>query len=121
MMEVLMAALAGHTILIVEDEPMIALHVADFFLDEGANTIVATSMRDAMLRAGEPGLTCALVDHRLGNETTEALCAKLRALALPFVLYTGYPQEPPEGGIMLAKPATRDMVIAAIIKALASS
>ena len=106
-----MAALAGHTILIVEDEPMIALHVADFFLDEGANTIVATSMRDAMLRAGEPGLTCALVD----------LCAKRRALALPFVLYTGYPQEPPEGGIMLAKPATRDMVIAAIIKALASS
>ena len=97
---------------------MIALDLADCLLDEGANTVVAITIDDAIQRAVEAALTGALLDHRLGTQTTEALCATLHKRGVPFLVYAECPQDPREGDGFLGKPVPRDTLVAAMTKAL---
>ena len=49
-------SLAGLLILIVEDEPLIALDVGQAFADAGAKTITAHSLTAALVAVEEPAL-----------------------------------------------------------------
>jgi DNA-binding LytR/AlgR family response regulator len=85
--------LRGRRLLIAEDEYMIALDMAEFFKDAGAEVIgPAGSVKDALaLVASEGGrLDGALLDVNLHNDKIYPVAEALSAEGVPFVFTTGY-------------------------------
>jgi DNA-binding NtrC family response regulator len=82
--------LAGRTILIVEDETLIALDLAMTLESEGARVISASVLVDALIKCDTPGLSAVILDHKLRHDDTSAVCEKLEKLRIPFIIYSGY-------------------------------
>ena len=83
--------LRGETVLIVEDEPLIALEVHAIASEDGASVIAALSCKEAKKMATSCDISVAILDVRLDNEDcTELICHHLRARKIPFMFYTGF-------------------------------
>jgi DNA-binding response OmpR family regulator len=108
-----MATFAGQKILIVEDEVMIAEYLAHELRENGATVLIALSHGDGLARSDEPGLSIAVVDHKLHNRTTTAICAKLNERGVPFVIYTGYGalEDGCNASAVVRKPAAAQTII----------
>ena len=61
-------ALAGRCILVVEDEPVIALQLETQLNAAGARVYSAGRLRDALYMAEHPALSAAVLDFRLGGD-----------------------------------------------------
>jgi len=85
-------ALAGRSILVVEDELLVALEIESCLQAAGASMLVARRLREAQALAERPDVSAAVLDFGLGHGDTGALCEHLNARGIPFVVYTGYPQ-----------------------------
>src|SRR5262245_55458052 len=107
-------ALVGRSILVVEDEPSIALQLAAQLNAAGARVYSARRLREALHMAEHPALSAAVLDFRLGEDNSAAVCRRLAELGIPFVFYTGYgdteafhrwPDAPivskPDGGVLI--------------------
>jgi DNA-binding response OmpR family regulator len=81
--------LAGRSILIVEDEPLIALEVHAAFNAAGANIVSASNSKEALRTISLPGLSAAVVDINLGGHDCSEICKRLSDIGIPFVFYTG--------------------------------
>jgi CheY-like chemotaxis protein len=88
-MSVRTGVLAGRSILILEDEPLVALNVHAAFSAAGASIISAANSREALRMISLPDLSAAIVDINLGNEDCSAVCELLSERGIPFVFYTG--------------------------------
>lgn len=78
------------SILVLEDEPLIALDLQLAFHEAGAEAFTAATCRDAMDVLESQQVDGAVLDVNLGNGTTcEEVAAKLTERGLPFVLHTG--------------------------------
>lgn len=82
--------LTGRVILIIEDEPLIALNIQHAFEDEGARTISTHTLAAALLAVEEPRLAAAIVDHALGDGDSSEICQRLKQRNVPFVIYSGF-------------------------------
>jgi DNA-binding response OmpR family regulator len=111
--------LTGHSILVVEDEPLIAMDIAGGLRKAGALVMTAHTLCDGLRLAGHPDVSAAVIDFRLHDHHGTALCECLNERGVPFVLHTGYTHihEACQTGIVVAKPAPPDQ-IAAMIEAL---
>ena len=83
-------ALSGRSILVVEDEPVIALQLETQLNAAGARVYSAGRLRDALYMAEHPALSAAVLDYRLGGDNSSAVCRRLVDLGVPFVFYTGF-------------------------------
>ena len=86
-------SLTGMCILLVEDEPLIGLDVAATLTDAGASVEgpcanVCQAM-DAIERASDRRWDCAVLDFRLGRETSAPVARRLFESGVPFLLHTG--------------------------------
>lgn len=80
---------AGRSILVVEDEPLIALEL-QLALDEmGATVHQAAALPAALALAEHTAFSAAIVDFQLGGERCEDLCTALAQRGVPFMFYTG--------------------------------
>jgi DNA-binding response OmpR family regulator len=116
-----MSELEGCLVLVVEDEPMIALHIADSLKKVGARVVIARTLDDAIIKSEHPGLTAAVIDHALhGGNTTSDVCARLKERNIPFVVYSGFNQL--EGacasGELVHKPAHPRVLVATLVGVL---
>ena len=118
---------ASRSILIVEDEPLIAMMLEDF-LDSLGHQIVGTvdSVADAMARIDEGGFDIAILDvHLKGGEAVWPVADRLASENIPFVLATGGHIEPPPpqhaAAPVLAKPYTMDAIEPVLEKAAATA
>lgn len=85
------AALSGRRILVVEDEAIVALWLADVLAIAGAVVIGPTgSVREALVLAERESLDCAVLDYKLPDGTTAPVADLLAARDVPFVFATGY-------------------------------
>ena len=66
--------LAGRVILVIEDEPLIAINISDAFEDEGAKTIMVRTLATALVAVEDPNLSAAIVDHALGDADSSEIC-----------------------------------------------
>jgi CheY-like chemotaxis protein len=84
-------ALSGLTVLVIEDEFLIAADVQRIVEDAGAGTVLLASSAAAVraLLDGSQPIDIALLDLRLGSEDGAPLAHELRARAIPFVVATG--------------------------------
>jgi len=82
-------ALAGRSVLIVEDEPLIALEVHAAFSAAGASIISASSPEEALRLIKFPNVSAAVIDINLGERDCSTVCKRLSDVGIPFVFYTG--------------------------------
>jgi CheY-like chemotaxis protein len=104
------------SILIVEDEPLIAMMLEDF-LESLGHEVVGTcdTLDGALARVAEGGFDVAILDVQLkGGEPAWPVADRLAAAGTPFVLATGGHVAPPPGPYadapLLAKPYTIDAI-----------
>jgi DNA-binding response OmpR family regulator len=69
--------LRGRSILVVEDEPLIAFDIVECFRKAGASVLTAHNLRDGLCLAGHPDLSAAVVDFGLSDGDGTALCERL--------------------------------------------
>lgn len=112
------------TILIVEDEPLIAMMLEDFLLSLG-HEVRATceSVGEALKAVQTQDFDLAILDISLKGESVWPVAAELRDRDIPFVLASGGHVDPPPAEFknvpMIDKPYTIDRVTPALEAALA--
>jgi DNA-binding NtrC family response regulator len=111
-------SLAGRSILILEDEPLIALDIAEAFARAGAVVVPAKSLGHAHALIEVNSLSAAAVDLRLSDGQADALCAKLTERDIPFVIHSGYSHAAQQSAVVIPKPASPAAVIDAIAELL---
>ena len=111
-------------ILIVEDEPLIAMMLEDFLLSLG-HEVRATceSVGEAMKAVQAADFDLAILDVNLKGESVWPVAAELRDREIPFILASGGHVDPPPAEFknvpMIDKPYTIDRVSPALEAALA--
>jgi len=115
----LQSILAGKSILIVEDEPLVALDLHTTLSTVEASLISAASAGEAITLIGYAEVSAAIVDVQLGSEDAAQVCDLLASRQIPFLFYTGradttilraaWPDVP-----VLKKPATSAAIVAAL-------
>jgi CheY-like chemotaxis protein len=113
-------ALSGHSILVVEDEPLIALDLRETLASAGACVFAASKLSHALQLAGHPDLSAAVLDYRLGDDDSAAICSALEQLGIPFVFYSGYDdmQQLWPHAMRVPKPAAGSRIVEAVTGAL---
>jgi DNA-binding response OmpR family regulator len=83
-------ALSGCSILVIEDEPLVALDLRQTLESAGAYVFAATQLAHALQLAGHPDVSAAVLDYRLGQEDSAPICSVLQRRGVPFLFYSGY-------------------------------
>ena len=110
------------SVLIVEDESLIAMMLEDF-LESLGHEIAGTceSVPDAAARVEEGGFDVAILDVNLKGERIWPVADRLAELGIPYILATGGHIEPPPaahaGAPVLSKPFTIDAIEPALDQA----
>jgi CheY-like chemotaxis protein len=113
------SVLARQSVLIVEDEPLVALDVHATLSAAGASLISAATAREAIELIAYAEISAAIVDVQLGREDATQVCNLLDQRRIPFVFYTGRAEKT----VLLAawpnipvvkKPATPPAIISAL-------
>ena len=118
--------LTGKRILIVEDEPLIALDLESAVNDhEGVVVGPVGSIAQATLIAESEALDGAILDLRLGGDLALAVAERLRARQIPFVIHSGQadttlPRDWPAVPV-IGKPALPEAVIARLAEIIGQS
>lgn len=105
----------GRNILVVEDEPLIAMMLEDF-LETLGHTIHAScdNVADAMNACDKGGFDVAILDVNLKGEQVWPVAEKLTDRGIPFVIASGGHVEPPPASFadapLLEKPYTIDRI-----------
>ena len=109
-------------VLLVEDEPLIALEIANAFTEVGARVMTVRSRRDAVIAVEDGGLSAAVLDHALGDGDSSQLYERLKARNIPFVLHSGYTQLDGacDAGVQVAKPADPQVLVTTVERLLRS-
>ena len=113
--------LSGRSVLIVEDEPLIAIEIAEALTSAHATVVVAATLQDGMRLAEHPTLSAAVVDLILGRDDAGALFKRLTARGVPCIIYTGYVDIPAgcTPSAIVRKPARTEALLRALAQVLA--
>lgn len=113
-------------VLIIEDEPFIALDIKALVEELGHRVVgMARTHKEAIeaIAQAEPGLILADIQLADGSSGLEAVNEILGAVSTPVIFVTAYPErfltgEPPEPAFLVAKPFSVDALKAVISQAL---
>lgn len=109
-------SLEGRSLLVVEDQPLIAMDITQAFEATGAAVTTTNTLKHALLLVEHDGLSGAILDHALGDGDSSQLCERLTERRIPFMIYSGYPHV---GGacqhaLHVEKPATHEALVSAM-------
>ncbi len=112
-------------VLVVEDEPMIALDTAHALTEAGYDVIgPANSVASALALLAQSGCDAAVLDVNLGAYTAEPIAQELIRRGVPFIVTSGYTREQqPElmrTAPLLGKPVKPALLLAEIERCLGS-
>jgi len=113
-------------VLIIEDEPFIALDLQSLVEDLGHKVVnVARTHREAVeaVKNTRPGLILADIQLADGSSGLEAVNQILESFSVPVIFITAYPERfltgtPPEPAFLITKPFSVDSLKAVISQAL---
>jgi CheY-like chemotaxis protein len=112
----------GRAILVVEDEPLIAMMLEDF-LETLGHRIHAScdNLSDAIQHCQQGGFDLAILDVNLKGELIWPAASALKQRGVPFVIASGGHVEPPPAEFadapLLEKPYTIDRIAPVLNKA----
>jgi DNA-binding response OmpR family regulator len=106
-------------ILVVEDETLLALEIAEVLKECGFEVAgLAASVSRSLELFGSKGCDAAVLDVKLGQETSEPVALELVRRGIPFVILSGYArhQFPPvfNAAPALTKPMRPGPLVAAL-------
>jgi DNA-binding response OmpR family regulator len=109
-------SLEGHSILIVEDEPLIVMDITQEFEATGAALTTTNTLKHAVILVEHDGLSGAILDHALPDGDSSLLCARLKERGIPFLMYSGLNTVAGAcaGAPRIAKPAAEGALVAAM-------
>jgi DNA-binding response OmpR family regulator len=84
------ASLAGCTILICEDEPLIALDIAEAFSNSGARVITVPSLANALIAVEDEVPSAVILDLALSDGESSQLRELLKERNIPYVVHSVY-------------------------------
>lgn len=102
-----MSELAGRTILVVEDEPLIALLLEAMLHELGCQVLgPARNLEEGIALAHDGKFDCAMLDINLKGKRSDAIVEILGQRRIPYLIATGYGGDWPElrDAIVLEKP-----------------
>jgi CheY-like chemotaxis protein len=106
------SALRGRTVLVVEDECLIALDIVEQLSTAGAEAVVTRSVEQALGALARLKFAAAIVDHRLSDGDAYEVIRRLEKLQIPFLIHSGYEEvEAWANAPVVRKPATRGHLI----------
>ena len=110
------ASLKGRSILVVEDEPLIALDITLAFEPTGASITTTNTLAHALILVEHDGLSGAILDHSLPDGDCCKICARLKERDLPFIIYSGHSpvKGPCEDVLHISKPAPHRTLVTAM-------
>jgi DNA-binding response OmpR family regulator len=108
-------------ILVADDEFLIAVLIEETLRDAGAEIITAATLPAALKIANDEPLCAAILDVRLGRQTTEEVADVLAKRMVPFVFYSGQAlpdrmHEKHPGARLLNKPSGHGAFIEAMLR-----
>jgi DNA-binding response OmpR family regulator len=113
-------ALQGARILVVEDDFLLMMELEMILSEAGADSVEAcSSIQQALAVAGRDGISAAVLDVRIGRDTTADVARLLTSRGTPFIFYTGQVQndrlvrEWPHCRI-ISKPARPKVIVDAV-------
>ena len=114
---------SGRRILVVEDEPLIAMDFSQTLSEAGYVVIgPANSVAQALALLAQFGCDAAVLDINLGMETSEPVARELIRLGTSFVATSGYSREQKPEFMqtvpLLGKPVNSAMLIAEVERCL---
>lgn len=81
-------------ILVVEDEPLVAMHLEDVLSEMGLHVVgPAARIDEAIELARNSDIDCAVLDINLGGSKSFPVADILRERGIPFIFATGYGAE----------------------------
>jgi DNA-binding response OmpR family regulator len=106
----------GREILVVEDEPFIALDISEALETAGASVVVTNTLKEALLLVERDKIEGAILDHGLGDGDSSPLCVRLHQRGIPFLIYSGFGaiDGACQGAPHLPKPATEQQIVEAM-------
>ncbi|UYY59731.1 response regulator [Sphingomonas sp. S2-65] len=112
-------ALTGRRVLVIEDEPLVALDLIAILEEAGAEVIGPAATAEAAIETARTGRAdAALLDGNLQGSSVEAVAETLASQELPFVFVTGYGREHLPDGFrhvpVISKPFDRAHLIGAV-------
>jgi PAS domain S-box-containing protein len=111
--------LKGKRIIVIEDEPLVAMDVESMLTDAGCKIVgAAGTLDDAKALCSNALCDAAVVDANLKGHAVDELAVTLTARNIPFAFVTGYGCEAlPHGfqdAIIVKKPFTQDELLAVV-------
>ena len=109
----------GGRIMVVEDEALLAIDIAQVLGTAGFNVIgPAANVEQAFRLLDRLGCDCAVLDVNLGKETAEPIARRLSEAGIPFITLSAYdPDQMPsifKSSLRLSKPLQPQALIDAI-------
>ena len=102
------------TVLVLEDEALIALDLAQSLEEMGFEAVVAGTVVDALLLIQARSIDFAILDYRVGDRDTGEVAELLREKQIPFALCSGsevdLAQRVFQGVALIPKPFTQDVL-----------
>jgi two-component SAPR family response regulator len=110
--------LADITVLVAEDEPLVAVGVVNQLTEAGATVVgpCSTSGR-AIAALSENDIDVAIIDFVLADDNTEGLQAALEDKRIPYIVVTGYPRvlvRRDRHQPVLSKPVSREALTSTV-------
>ncbi|WP_068073225.1 response regulator [Novosphingobium lentum] len=107
-------------ILVVEDEPLLAMLLEENILELGHQPVaVAATVEQALAALDRDAVDCALLDFSLGhNATSVPVAERLRSDGTPFCYLSGHSSLDPDGDIPPAPLLTKPVSMATLKDAL---
>ena len=108
---------ADCSILICEDEPLIALGIADAFTDLGARVVTARSFASALIAVENEVPSAVILDHVLSDGESSQLCKRLKERNIPYVVHSGYSKLDGacSDAVHVPKPANPDVLVTTVL------
>jgi CheY-like chemotaxis protein len=110
--------LNGRIVLVVEDEPLLALNIVDLLNDFGATVLTARNVQDALALIASAKVCSAVLDINLAGEDCAPVCQTLSERGIPFLFHTGYSNAPVlkkwATAPVIHKPASGERIVEAL-------
>jgi CheY-like chemotaxis protein len=111
------ANLAGLTILVVEEQPLVALDLQTALEQAGAEVMVARNATEALARINEYVFAAAVVDWRPGSDDHRVVARALKQEQVRFLFYATHPPEDVttvRGAPIFLKPGRPEEIVQAL-------
>ena len=110
--------LGGHSILVVEAEPLTVTDITNAFEATGATLTITNTLSHALILAEHDRVSAVILGRAVGDADGSLLCQRLKVRGIPIMIYSDRDTvEPPcEDALRISKPAADGALVAAVEK-----